>query len=79
MGEFDSRQKFFKDGSSMSDRRSETPPLDAIRELAILLAIGIVRLRSQPRITVDTSLELSETEAQGLEFPDESRLSVTTG
>lgn len=63
----------------MSDRRTETPPSDAIRELATLLAMGIVRLHSLPRQAADTALKLSDSAAPGLEFPGESRLSVTTG
>lgn len=63
----------------MSDQRTGTTASDAIKELATLLATGVVRLRSQPRLAVDTSLILSESAAQGLEFPVESRLSVTTG
>lgn len=79
MGEFESRWKYLKGRNSMSDRRTEMPPSDAVRELATLLALGIVRLHSQPRLAADTSLKLSESAAQALEFPGESRLSVTTG
>ena len=62
----------------MPQHQSPTPKSDLV-ELAILLAIGIVRLRSQPRVAADTSLEVSESTSPGLEFPDESRLTVPTG
>lgn len=54
-------------------------PEAAITEIASLLAEAIHRLKSRRRLPSETSRRLSESAAQGLEFPDRTRLSVPSG
>ncbi len=50
------------------------------REIAAILARGILRLRKRRQFTPDATFrELSESVPQGLELSGETRLSVTTG
>lgn len=57
----------------MPYHRTDSPAPDVVTELATILAAGIIRLKSCPP---ELSANLSESTAQGLEFPAETRLSV---
>lgn len=50
--------------------------LRSLRELAAIFASGILRLKSSRCQVPELSPNLSESTAQGLEFPAETRLSV---
>jgi len=55
-------------------------PDERFRELASILAIGVVRLRQRAALpTDDARKNLADSLAAGLEVPDETVLSVHTG
>lgn len=62
------------------DDPAQLPPDERLAEIASLLAMGILRLRRRFALPGKTGQKISpESAPEGLEVPDETRLSVCAG